>query len=83
MSRHTIEIDLPPSTSTVPLIDQTVSQVVVENRERLADAASVWARLHYEHASYVEDSLSLRRLDLDASGSGKVLMNFDWTMQDG
>ncbi len=54
-----------------------------ENVEACSEAASIWARLHYGHASYVDGSLSVKSVEFKSERSGKAALNFDWTFQDG
>jgi len=56
---------------------------VGQNLDAFATAASVWARLHYEHAAYVENSLTIRDITFRSETEGTLSLNFDYTQQDG
>ncbi len=63
--------------------ESAITTCVEQNLEACAEAAAVWARLYYEHASYVEDSLSIRSITFTTDTSGTLSLDFDYTQQDG
>ena len=60
-----------------------IRECLSDNAEACSEAASIWARLHYGHAAYVDGSLAVQSLELSSNGAGKVSMSFGWTFQDG
>ncbi|MBI1311781.1 hypothetical protein GC176_10860 [bacterium] len=60
-----------------------IAACVERNFDACATAASLWARLHYEHAAYVENSLSIRDISFRSETEGSLSLNFDWLQQDG
>lgn len=60
-----------------------VAACVERNLDACATAASLWARLHYEHAAYVENSLCIRDIRFQSEAAGTLSLNFEWTQQDG
>ena len=68
------------------VLEQTqkrIRECLRENVETCSEAASIWARLHYGHASYVDGSLSVKSVVFQSVSNGKAALNFDWTFQDG
>ena len=60
-----------------------IAKCVGRNLDEFATAASLWARLHYEHAAYVENSLTIRDISFRSETEGTLSLNFDYTQQDG
>jgi len=60
-----------------------IRECLRENVEACSEAAAIWARLHYDHASYVDGSLSVKMVEFQSESNGKAALNFDWTLQDG
>ncbi|MHC4877663.1 MAG: hypothetical protein ACYTGL_14300 [Planctomycetota bacterium] len=61
------------------LVEQQISNSACD----FETAAAVWARLYYEHASYVENSLGVRSVSFATDTSGTLSLDFDYTQQDG
>lgn len=79
MSERRIQLPLGDATA-----DETgLADCVERNLDAFATAASFWARLHYEHAAYVEKSLSIRDISFRSATEGTLSLAFDWTQQDG
>lgn len=64
-------------------IQQGIHQCLSLHAEACSEAASIWARLHYGHAAYVDGSLNVKSIDFASDDSGMATMTFDWTFQDG
>ena len=60
-----------------------IANCVGRNLDAFATAASLWARLHYEHAAYVENSLTIRDIIFRSETEGTLSLNFNWLQQDG
>lgn len=60
-----------------------IANCVGRNLDAFATAASLWARLHYEHAAYIENSLTIRDITFRSETEGALSLNFDYTQQDG
>ena len=69
--------------SDLPRDRDGIAACIEQNIDACATAASLWARLHYEHASYIENSLSIRDIRFRSETDGDVSLNFDWLQQDG
>jgi hypothetical protein len=77
-----IPLELPDGTVSEDA-QKRIRECLGENVEACSEAASIWARLHYGHASYVDGSLSVKSVEFQSDSGGKVVLNFDWTFQDG
>lgn len=84
MTIKTIHIPLEelPANEVQP-VQTRVQECLSLNAEACAEAASIWARLHYGHAAYVDGTLNAESLEFSSENTGKVKMAFDWTFQDG
>jgi len=60
-----------------------VLECLSRHAEACSEAAAIWARLHYGHASYVDGTLTVKSIDFSSDNAGKAKMIFDWTFQDG
>jgi hypothetical protein len=60
-----------------------IRELLSDHVEACSEAAAIWARLHYGHASYVDGSLSVKSIEFQSDRSGRAVLNFDWTFQDG
>lgn len=60
-----------------------IRECLSDKAEACSEAASIWARLYYVHAAYVDGSLAVQSFELSSSGAGKASMSFSWTFQDG
>ncbi|MDA0806376.1 MAG: hypothetical protein O2983_01075 [Planctomycetota bacterium] len=60
-----------------------IEELLGDNVEACAEAAAIWARLHYGHASYVDESLAVKSVEFSSENSGTASLSFDWTFQDG
>ena len=65
------------------LVRSRIEECLHDNVEACSEAASIWARLHYGHASYVDGSMAVKSVDFSSGKSGKASLSFDWTFQDG
>jgi hypothetical protein len=84
MKTQTINIPLPASEENSHVLTQSRIQACLEqNTDMCADAASIWARLHYGHAACVDGTLSVQSVDLVSEGAGRATLAFEWTFQDG
>ena len=79
MSDRRIQLAL----TTLDVDESAITECIEQNLESCAEAAAVWARLYYEHASYVENSLEIRSINFTTDASGRLSLNFDYTQQDG
>ena len=82
MSSQTIVIPLKDPGESEPTQAQ-IRDCLAGNVEACCEAASIWARLHYGHASYVDGSLAVKSVEFSSASSGKAALSFDWTFQDG
>ncbi len=71
------------SLSGSPPDESGIAACVEQNLDAFATAASLWARLYYEHAAYVENSLSIRDITIRVETEGTLSLNFDYIQQDG
>jgi hypothetical protein len=60
-----------------------IRNVLSDHVEACSEAAAIWARLHYGHASYVDGSLSVKSVEFQSDTTGKAALSFEWTFQDG
>tara|TARA_R110002072_G_scaffold303121_1_gene494521 strand:+ start:39851 stop:40222 length:372 start_codon:yes stop_codon:yes gene_type:complete len=60
-----------------------IEELLGNHVEACAEAASIWARLHYGHASYVDGSLAVKSVKFSSENSGIASLGFEWTFQDG
>lgn len=60
-----------------------VARCIEQHLEDCAAAASVWSRLHYEHAALTEGSLRVGEIRFRTETEGTAAIGFDWTRQDG
>lgn len=84
MTKRHIDIAMESSAerSTGSVRDR-VQECLAANTQAFAEAASVWARLHYGHAAYVDGTLAVKSVDGVTARSGRAAMSFDWISQDG
>ncbi|MFT5328805.1 MAG: hypothetical protein ACI8P0_006720, partial [Planctomycetaceae bacterium] len=84
MSTRKINIALETSNpeSNLPIQDR-IRACLTTNTEACSEAAAIWARLHYGHASYVDGSLAVESVEFSSGDAGKASLSFDWTFQDG
>lgn len=71
------------STQSSEQVQQEIHQCLNLHAETCSEAASIWARLHYGHAAYVDGSLKVASIDFTSEAAGKATLTFDWTFQDG
>ena len=79
MSDRRIQLSLDDATAD----EAGLADCVARNLDAFATAASLWARLHYEHAAYIENSLTIRDITFRSETEGILSLNFDYTQQDG
>jgi len=77
-----IPLELPGETVSEES-QKRIHECLSDRVEACSEAASIWARLHYGHASYVDGSLSVKSIEFQSGSTGKAALNFDWTFQDG
>lgn len=65
------------------LVRSRIEDCLHDNVEVCSEAASIWARLHYGHAAYVDGSLAVKSVEFLSDDVGKASLSFDWTFQDG
>lgn len=84
MKTQTINIPLPASDEKSRVLTPSGIQACLEHHiGKCADAASIWARLHYGHAACVDGTLSVQSVHLVSDGAGRATLTFEWTFQDG
>jgi len=84
MSIRSIKLAFETSDGGSPLpIRDRIRACLSSNTEVCSEVASIWARLHYGHASYVDGTLAVKSVEFSSDETGKASLSFDWTFQDG
>jgi hypothetical protein len=84
MTSQTINIPFEAAPEkSIELARTRIQECLRNNAEVCSEAASIWVRLHYGHAAYVDGTLNVKSVDFSKNESGTAAMSFGWTFQDG